>query len=287
MNFKDRYGPWALIVGGSAGIGGAAAEEAARRGLHVITVARRQGLLEERAAGLRKKYGVKVLPLSVDLAAPGAAETIVEGVEEREVGTMVYNAAAEPRGSFLDVPLSEHLDNITVNCTVPTVLVHHFGQGLAERRRGAIVLVSSMGAFQGAKVFSSYFAAKAYEWILAEGLWSELREVGVDAFSYIVGATRTETYQGQADGSSDVDAAPLGTDVAPSSGAPPSGDSSRWRLQNPSDPGEVGRGIFEAFGGGPTEFSHPFDQETSSFALQPNRRAAVERMSALISGIRH
>ena len=204
--FAERYGPWALVVGASAGIGAAVADEAARRGINVLTVARRAPLLEEGAARLRATHGVAVQTLAVDLTDPGAVDAIVAATGGLEVGTLVYNAAAEPRGYFLEVPAAEHLDNITVNCTVPTLLCHHFGRAMAARGRGAIALVSSMGALQGGKVFASYFAAKAYEWILAEGLWAELGEAGVDAVAYVVGATRTENYKGQIDGSSDADA---------------------------------------------------------------------------------
>ena len=286
MNFDERYGSWALIIGGSAGIGAAAADEAASRGLNVVTVARRKALLDERGAAMEASHGVQVRSIAVDLAHPEAVESIISATEDLAVGPLIYNAAAEPRGPFLDVPLVEHVDNIAVNCTVPTALVHHYGQPLVARRHGAIVLVTSMGAFQGAKVFASYFAAKAYEWILAEGLWAELREYGVDAFSYVVGATRTETYQGQADGSSDPIAAPADGDSGEGSSAGPL-RSARWRLQHPSDPDVVGRRIFDAFGSGPTEFSEPVDLANSSAALQADRRAAVERMSTLTSGIRH
>ena len=281
LTFIERYGRWALIVGGSAGIGAAAADEAASRGLNVITVARRKALLDERAAAMRSSHGVQVRTIAVDLAQPEAIGAIVSGTEGCEVGTLVYNAAAEPRGSFLDVPLAEHEANIAVNCTVPTALVHHYGNPLVKRGHGAIILVTSMGAFQGAKVFASCFAAKAYEWILAEGLWAELREHGVDALSYVVGATRTETYQGQADGSSDM------TQQADELIPLPASEIARWRLQHPSDPNVIGRRIFDELGSGPIAFSDPADVESSRLALQPDRRAAVERMSNLTSGIRH
>ena len=51
--------------------------------------------------------------------------------------------------------------NIAVNVTIPTVLVHHLARPMIERGHGGIVLVGSRGQFQGGKVFSSYFAAKA------------------------------------------------------------------------------------------------------------------------------
>jgi len=279
--FAERYGPWALVVGASAGIGAAIADEAARRGSNVLTVARRAPLLEEGAARRRAAYGVAVQTLAVDLTDPGAVDAIVAATGGLEIGTLVYNAAAEPRGYFLEVPLAEHLDNITVNCTVPTLLCHHFGRAMAARGRGAIALVSSMGALQGGKVFASYFAAKAYEWILAEGLWAELGEAGVDAVAYVVGATRTENYKGQADGSSDPGAT-TGHDDQDDGEL----DVARRRLRHPSDPDEVGRHLFDVLGQGPTEFSHPDDERHAATVLGLSRREAVTQMSDLTTGIR-
>jgi short-subunit dehydrogenase len=281
--FAERYGPWALVVGASAGIGAAVADEAARRGINVLTVARRAPLLEERATRMRATHGVAVQTLAVDLTDPGAVDAIAAAARGLEVGTLVYNAAAEPRGYFLEVPVAEHLDNITVNCTVPTLLCHHFGRAMAGRGRGAIALVSSMGALQGGKVFASYFAAKAYEWILAEGLWAELAEAGVDAVAYMVGATRTENYKGQIDGSSDVGPSQTGDSHT---GVSDDLDMARRRLQHPSDPDEVGRHLFDVLGRGPTEFSHPDDERHATAVLQLSRRDAVARMSDLTTGIR-
>jgi NAD(P)-dependent dehydrogenase (short-subunit alcohol dehydrogenase family) len=192
--------------------------------------------------------------------------------------------------------VAEHLDNITVNCTVPTLLCHHFGRAMAARGRGAIALVSSMGALQGGKVFASYFAAKAYEWILAEGLWAELAEAGVDAVAYVVGATRTENYRGQIDGSSDVGASGTGDCDAGDSDAgevdagvpddPDDLDMARRRLRHPSDPDDVGRHLFDVLGRGPTEFSHPDDERQATAVLRLSRREAVANMSDLTTGIR-
>ena len=280
VEFTERYGAWALVVGASAGIGAAAADEVARRGVNVLTVARRAPLLEEGAARMRATHGVAVQTLAVDLTDPGAVDAIVAAAAGLEIGTLVYNAAAEPRGYFLEVPVAEHLDNITVNCTVPTLLCHHFGRAMAGRGRGAIALVSSMGALQGGKVFASYFAAKAYEWILAEGLWAELAEAGVDAVAYVVGATRTENYKGQIDGSSDVGS---GEDAPNDDGDL---DIGRRRLRRPSDPDEVGRRLFDVLGRGPTEFSHPDDERHATAVLQLSRRDAVAKMSDLTTGIR-
>ena len=50
--FADRYGPWALVAGGSDGIGSAYARAMAERGCNVVLLAWREALLDEAIANL-------------------------------------------------------------------------------------------------------------------------------------------------------------------------------------------------------------------------------------------
>ena len=65
---------------------------------------------------------------------------------------------------------------------------------MLKRRRGAVVLVSSLAAFQGAPFLSVYGATKAFNLSLAEGLWLELQPHGVDVLAVCAGATLTPNY---------------------------------------------------------------------------------------------
>ena len=192
--FKEKYGPWALVVGASEGLGAAFAENCARRGLNVAIVARRAAALDATAAVL-ETHGVQTRKIVADAGKSDFADLIAAGIDGIEVGLMIFNAAAEPGGRFLDIPLDDHLNNIQVNCVAPTILCHMLGRKMADRGRGGIVLVSSMGALQGIKQWVSYGAAKSYELLLGEGLWDEFRDHGVDALAYVVGSTYTPTFQ--------------------------------------------------------------------------------------------
>jgi short-subunit dehydrogenase len=66
---------------------------------------------------------------------------------------------------------------------------------MAARGRGGIVLMSSLTAFQGTPLVASYGATKAFNLVLAEGLWDELREHGVDVLACCAGATLTPGYR--------------------------------------------------------------------------------------------
>jgi short-subunit dehydrogenase len=56
------------------------------------------------------------------------------------------------------------------------------------------VLMSSLSATQGSPLIANYAATKAYNLVLAEGLWDELRACGVDVLACCAGATTTPNY---------------------------------------------------------------------------------------------
>ena len=189
--FRDRYGPWALVAGASAGLGEAFARRLAARGLHLLLLARRAGPLEALAAELRARHGVEVRTAACDLARADLLEVVTPLCAGAEVGLLVYNAAASAIGPFLDQPLPAQLAVLDVNCRAPLLLAHALGGPMARRGRGGLLLMASVAGGQGNPWLASYAASKAFDIVLAEGLWGELRERGVDVLAARAGATRT------------------------------------------------------------------------------------------------
>jgi short-subunit dehydrogenase len=111
------------------------------------------------------------------------------------VGLLVYDAAASAIGPFLDRPLAAHLQVLDVNCRGPLVLGHLLGGAMARRGRGGILFMASLAGGQGNPWLASYAASKAFEIVLAEGLWAELHARGVDVLACRAGATRTPAYE--------------------------------------------------------------------------------------------
>jgi uncharacterized protein len=265
--FAEKYGPWAFVAGASMGIGAALAHEAAGRGLNVLMLARGAAQLDETARSVRAAHDVKVRTLAADLADPDIALRVQQAVAGLDVGLFVYNAAVAPAGRFLDVDLDKHLLSVTVNCATPVTLCHLLGRPMVERGRGGIALVSSNGAIAGAVNFSTYNAGKAFEWILAETLWTELGESGVDVTAILVGATASpnylafkETLDPQLCGRPDTDDAL---------------DRARSRLMNPNPPEQVAAALYDQLGSGPVCWADPDDEFVSRQCLAMPRGEAV------------
>jgi short-subunit dehydrogenase len=196
--FRERYGTWAVIAGGSDGIGAAYARETAARGLNVALIARRAEPLSTFAKDLASEFGVETQAIQADLTDPNVARTIGEATATLDVGLFIYNAGSNPSaGQFLDKPVEDALFLIDLSCRGPAVLAHHVGLRLRSRKRGGMILMSSMACLAGGGNQATYSATKAFDTILAEGLWVELAPDGVDVLGVLAGATRTETMLAQ------------------------------------------------------------------------------------------
>ena len=193
--FRDRYGEWALVAGASEGLGASFAECLAKRGLDLVLLARRESLLDDLAAGLRDRYGVEVRPIAMDLARPDLADALAAATADLDLGVIVYNAAFVPVGRFVDADVDELERAVDVNVRAPVVVLQTLLPGLERRGRGAVILMSSLAGLQGTSRVAAYAATKAFNTILAEGLWQELREQGVDVIACCAGAVETPGYQ--------------------------------------------------------------------------------------------
>lgn len=195
MSQPYRYGPTALIAGASEGIGAALATALAARGVDLVLSARRPEPLDALAEKLHNAHAVAVRTVAVDLGEEAGLDALCEAVADQEIGLLVCSAAVSPIGEFLDREEAEHARLLAVNCRAPAILAHRFGRRMAARGRGGILLLSSLAAHQGSALVAHYAASKAYQRVLAEGLWAELGPRGVSVLACLAGPTETPTYR--------------------------------------------------------------------------------------------
>jgi uncharacterized protein len=193
--FAEKYGPWAVVVGGSEGIGSAFANELAHSGISPVLVARTQTTLDEAAAEIRSTNpGIEVRTIAADLSVPRGAEEVIAATDGLEVGTLVYNVGSESKyGAFIDHDWGMLEGRLYRNFLSKARLVHHFAGLMAPRGRGALVLMGSVAGFGGSPGFALYASSKAFSHTLGEGLWVELGQRGIDVLTPVVGQTNTPT----------------------------------------------------------------------------------------------
>ena len=260
MITRERHGPWAIVVGGSEALGAGFAHRIGEAGINVVLVARKPEPLEAVAASVRAKTGVEVRTLSLDLARDDMLDRIREVTDDVDIGLVVYNAGASHRtGPFLDGTLDDALRTARVNAIGHLNLSHHFGTRLVARGRGGIIIIGSIAGQAGGIGIVAYCAAKAFAQVLAEGLWAELKPLGVDVLEVPLGAMNSPAM------------ARIGISYSPD--------------RNPADPDAQAQEILDNLENGPV-FVQPHLREQFARISGLPRREAVEAVSGRMIGIK-
>jgi short-subunit dehydrogenase len=163
-----------MVTGASSGIGETFARKLAARGFDLILVARRAGRLEKLAAEL-PTYAET---LSADLVTEEGLQAAEQAIFDcGRLEMLVNNAGFGTLGRFWEAPLSGQLDMHRLHVLAAMRLTHAALGGMVGRARGAIVNVSSVGAFSPDSGNVSYCSTKAWMNSFTEGLDMELRGV--------------------------------------------------------------------------------------------------------------
>ena len=192
MNFKEKYGPWAIIAGAAEGLGEAYSTALAKRKINLLMIDNQGQVLHKLAGKLMNQYDIKVVFLHMDLSSPEAVNKIMKAAEKLDLRLLVYNAAFSPIKPFINYS-SEEIDTfIEVNARTQIQLVHAFVKRLiADKKGGGILLMSSLAGLIGMQLVAPYAATKAFAWNLAEALNHELKPHNIDMMACLAGVTDT------------------------------------------------------------------------------------------------
>eukprot|EP01094_Clydonella_sp_ATCC50884_P028142 TRINITY_DN8354_c0_g1_i1.p1 TRINITY_DN8354_c0_g1~~TRINITY_DN8354_c0_g1_i1.p1 ORF type:complete len:304 (+),score=98.36 TRINITY_DN8354_c0_g1_i1:76-987(+) len=183
-----------LITGGSSGLGLEFAERFCRRGFQVVLVARNRSRLDLAIQKLSPLAALPPLALSCDLSLPNAVhEHVLPFLEHHSlhVGVLVNNAGLGYAG-HLHLQDPRHLSAlVTLNCTAPAELSCALARPMAERRRGVLINLSSVSAYQPLPTHAAYAASKAFLSTLSFSQWDELRSHRVHVLAVEPGTVNT------------------------------------------------------------------------------------------------
>jgi len=187
-------GSTALITGASHGIGLELAHLFARDGWDLVIAARSRVRLKHLARSLQTAHGIHCYTLPLDLADAGSPLRLFRALKQEgiTVDALVNNAGFGSFGEFASTPAETTLEMIQVNVTALAHLTRLFLPGMIERRKGWILNVASVAAFQPGPLMACYYASKAFVLSLSEAVAEETRGTGVLVTALCPGPTRTQ-----------------------------------------------------------------------------------------------
>jgi len=180
---KTKYGEWAIITGASSGIGLELATQLASAGFNLVINSRHLDKLQEVERFLKSLSSIEIKIVVTDVSEIEGIETIIRATQGLNVGLLVASAGFGTSGNFIDSSLHTEINMLKVNCEALLCLTHYYSQQFVQQKRGGIILMSSMVAFQGTPFSANYAATKAYVQTLAEALSVELKPHGVDVLA--------------------------------------------------------------------------------------------------------
>ena len=189
MNFREKYGEWAFVAGSSEGMGGAFCDRLAKNGMNIVVTGRHADKVEVKCRQLESDFGIETKGLVLDLGDNDVLDRVREATDELEVGFLVYNAGLASMALFTDRDIDFELYRLNVNVRSQLALALWFSKGMKERHKGGIILMSSVGGIVGSPFIQTYSATKAYNFTLAEALWGELSDLGIDVMAVLPGNT--------------------------------------------------------------------------------------------------
>lgn len=195
MSFTDNN--FALITGATSGIGYELAKIFAANNYNLIIAARTDTELEKVALELIELYGVRVLPIPIDLARRDAPFELYAEVNNRglQVDVLVNDAAQGIYGKFADTDIEKELDILQLNVGAYLVLTKLFLREMLARGNGKILNVASIaGKFPG-PYQSVYHGTKAFIHSFTEAIRAEIEGSGVTITSLLPGATATDFFR--------------------------------------------------------------------------------------------
>lgn len=179
------YGEWAVVTGATSGIGKAYAHEFAKRGLNVVLISRTRELLEKVAAEIEETYGCKTKIIQADFCKGREIyEPIKCGLRDLDIGILVNNVGMLPTQRavrYLDAEDIEQKIPDTINCNILSMckMTQIVLPGMLERKRGAIVNISSEAGSHPHPLRALYSSTKACMNFFSKALEAEYRSLGI------------------------------------------------------------------------------------------------------------
>jgi short-subunit dehydrogenase len=192
--FRKKYGPWAVVIGGTGVMGAEWSKKCAEMGLNVIIIARKEDKLNKLAQFLEERFHIKTVVVQQDVGKSEEWKKLSKSLaNDYDIGLMIYNAGFILFGRHSTHSLEVHQKIVDVNITGVLIALDAFLPKMREKKQGGIILMASVDGQVPEELHSTYTGSKAFNRNIAEALYAELAEENIDVLGVMPGVVTTPT----------------------------------------------------------------------------------------------
>ena len=190
----DAGSLFAVVTGGSSGIGLELARQFAEHGFDVLLCAEDDAV--GAAAESLRSTGASITKVQADLATYQGVETLVAAIARtgRPVDAVALNAGVGNGGRFLDIDLKDELRLIQTNVVSTVHLTKRLLPAMVERGQGRLLFTSSVASTMPGPFYATYAASKSFVQSFAEAIRYEVKDSGVTVTALLPGPTDTNFF---------------------------------------------------------------------------------------------
>lgn len=187
---------WALVTGGSSGIGLCLARELGKRGYSLALVSNQREELPVCAASLSEEFGISAEWLYCDLCQADAPQQIIDWALSLggSLEIMVNNAGIFSFNFVTETPIEKVQAFIDLHVAAVTHLSRLAAIHMAKQGHGRILNMSSMSCWTPVPGLAMYAATKAYMRVFSRCLAYEMRDSGVTVTVAVPGGIATDLF---------------------------------------------------------------------------------------------
>lgn len=187
---------YALITGGSSGIGFCYAQLLAAKKFDIIIVSNQEELNQEACKRLESQFSVHIQYVTIDLASPEAAQQLFDYCQNHawNVEVLINNAGMFFFNTLTKSTINQSNKMIQLHITTPSLLCALFGNEMKKEHHGYILNTSSLCAWTPYPTIVVYSSTKRYLKEFSRALAFELNMFGVRVCAVCPGAVDTDLY---------------------------------------------------------------------------------------------
>ncbi len=184
---------YALITGGSGGIGLCLARELAKQKHDLLLVARSGDQLATLSKQLVSEFGIKANYLSLDLSKPNAHSEVKSWLDKNSypVDILINNAGYGIWAPVESTSLDDLTNMMQLNMNTLVSLCYTLLPELKKHSKSYILNVASTASYQAVPTLTTYAATKAFVVLFTRGLRRELKKSNISISCLSPGATST------------------------------------------------------------------------------------------------